>query len=331
MKKFLLLSFLLALLCCFYCRSNKYDNLSPKLAELCRKIDKGPKNSDLYQQRAEYYYRNNRIDDALSDILHAIKLNNTKSSYYVTLADIYFSKQETDLVEEMLEKAIAIDKNNEAYLKLAELYLILQMYRECDETTETAIRLQKHNPKALLTKALSLKEQGDTTGWLRMMQLVIDQDPNEVLAYSDLAFFFQERLNPLAISYYKNALEITPTDKILNYNLGKLYQDLGEFDFAKEQYQNLIAIDPQSYPAYNNLGYIALVYEDNYEEAVRFFSKAIELFPSYDQAYCNRGVAYYYLEEWQKAREDFMKCLQINPDNNNAIVELNRLDALKNY
>jgi len=329
MKKFLLLSFLIALLCCFSCRSNKYDHLPPTLAELYRKIDKSPKNSDLYQQRAEYYYRTHKVDDALADILYAIKLNNTKSSYYVTLADIYFAKTETDLVEEMLKKAIAIDNYNEAYLKLAELYLYQYMYRECDDILETAIRLQNHNPKAFLTKAILLREMGDTTGWLRMMQLVIDQDPTEALAYSDLAFFFQEKLNPLAISYYKNALEITPYDKILNYNLGKLYQDLGELELAKEQYYILIAIDPNSYPAFNNLGYIALVYEDNYEEAVRFFSKAIELFPSYDQAYCNRGIAYYYLEDWRNAREDFLQSLRINPDNIGAITELNRLDAMK--
>jgi len=329
MKKLLFLSILIAFICCFSCHSNKYDNLPAPLAELCRQIDKSPKNSDLYQQRAEYYYRNNKIDDALADILHAIKLNNTKSSYYVTLADIYLSKNETDLVEEMLNKAIVIDNYNEAYLKLAELYLYQYMYKECEETIEKAIQLQNHNPKAFLTKAILLKEKGDTIGYIRMMQLVIDQDPKEVLAYQSLAEHFQEKLNPLAVSYYKNALEIKPNDKILNYNLGMLYQDLGELELAKEQYQNLIAIDTNSYPAYNNLGYIALVFEDNYEEAVRYFSKAIEINPQYDQAWCNRGVAYFYLEEWQKARADYLQCKKINPKNENAITELNRLDAMK--
>jgi len=327
MKKFLFLSVLIALICCFSCKSKKYDDLPASLAELSRKIDKNPKNSDLYQQRAEYYYRNRQIDKALADILHAIKLNDKKSTYYVTLADIYLAKNETDLVEEMLKKAIAIDDYNEAYLKLAELYLYQYMYKESDEIIERAIRLQNHNPKAFLTRAILLREIGDTTGWLRMMQLVIDQDPREVLAHSDLAYYFQSKLDPLAISYYRNALEITPNDKILNYNLGKLYQDLGNLELAKEQYWTLIAIDPRSYPAYNNLGYIALVYEDNYEEAIRYFTKAIELDSLYDQAWCNRGVAHYYLGEWQKARADYLQCRKINPYNDGAIIELNRLDA----
>ena len=329
MKKLLILSILMASICCFSCKSNKYENLPAPLAELCRKIDKSPKNGDLYQQRAEYYYRNNQIDNALADILYAIKLDDTKSSYYVTLADIYLAKSETDLVEEKLKKAIAIDNNNEAYLKLAELYLYQYMFKECNETLEQAIRLKKHNPKAFLTKALLLKETGDTVGYIRMMQLVIDQDPNEVIAYQSLAEFFQEKLDPLAVSYYKNALDIKPNDKILNYNLGRLYQDLGEIELAKEQYQNLIAIDPKSYPAYNSLGYIALVFEDKYEEAVRHFTKTIELDSMYDQAWCNRGVAYFYLEEWKKARADFMQCKTLNPNNENAIRELNRLDAMK--
>ncbi|MCL2290256.1 MAG: tetratricopeptide repeat protein [Bacteroidetes bacterium] len=343
MKKLLFLSVLIALICSFSCQSKKYDNLPSSLAELNRKIDKSPKNSDLYQLRAEYFYRNNQVDKALADILHAIKLNDKKSTYYVTLADIYLAKNETDLVEEMLKKAISIDDLNEAYLKLAELYLYQYMYRESDEILERAIRLQNHNPKAFLTRAILLRETGDTLGWLRMMQLVIDQDPFEVIAYSDLAYYFQERLDPLAISYYKNALDVSPNDKILNYNLGKLYQDLGalemergkpfknivEFELAKEQYKNLIAIDPRSYPAYNNLGYIALVYEDNYEEAIRYFTKAIELDSLYDQAWCNRGIAYFYLEDWQNARADFLQSRRINPYNEGAIKELNRLDAMR--
>jgi len=329
MKKFFFLSILFVLICCFSCKSTKYDNLPPTLAELCRKIDKSPKNSDLYQQRAEYYYQNNKVDDALADILQAIKLDNTKSTYYVTLADIYLAKAETDLVEEMLKKAISIDNYNEAYLKLAELYLYQYMYHECGEILETAIRLQNHNPKAFLTKAILLKEKGDTIGYLRMMQLVIDQDPKEVIAYTSLSEFFQEKLNPLAISYLKNALEITPNDKFLNYNLGKLYQDLGELALAKEQYQNLIFIDPRSYPAYNNLGYIAFYYEDNYGEAVRYYSKAIEINPNYDQAWFNRGLAYEYMDEFQKAREDYLQCLLINPNYESAIKGLNNLDAMK--
>jgi len=329
MKKFLLISILIACVCGFSCKSKKYDNLHAPLAELCRKIDKSPKNSDLFHQRAEYYYGKKQIDDALADILHAIKLDDNKSTYYITLSDIYLSKNETDLVEEMLTKAISIDNNNEAYLKLSELYLYQFMYKECEETLEKAIRLQNHNPKALLTKAILLKETGDTVGWLRMMQLVIDQDPNEVLAYADLACYFQDKLDPLAISYYKNALAIKPNDKILNYNLGKLYQDLGEYDLAIELYHNLLSIDPRSYPAYNNLGYIALNFEDNYEEAVRFFTKAIEIDSMYDQAWCNRGVAYEYLEDWARARADFLQCRKINPNNAGAIHELNRLDAMK--
>jgi len=329
MRKFFFLSILIAITCGFSCQSNKYDSLPAPLAELCRKIDKTPKNSDLYQQRAEYYYRNKKMDEALADILQAIKLDDKNSSYYITLADIYFAKNETDLVEEVLHKAIEIDNFNEAYLKLAELYLYQYMYKECDETLEKAIRLQNHNPKAYLTKAILLKETGDTTGWLRMMQLVIDQDPKEVIAFTSLAEYFQEERNPLAISYYKNALEITPNDKLLNYNLGRLFQDLGEYELAIEQYHNLISIDPRSYPAYNNLGFIALNFEDNYEEAVRYFSKAIEIDSLYDQAWCNRGIAYELLEEWTRARADFLQCRKINPNNENAIKELNRLDAMK--
>lgn len=330
MKNYFIISLIIVLLIFNGCGSNKkYENMPAQLAELSKQIDKNPKKGDLYQLRAEYYYRNHQVDDALADILHAIKLDGNKSSYYVTLSDVYFAKKETDLVEEMLQKAIAIDNNNEAYLKLAELYLILRMYTQCNETLDNALRLKNHNPKVHLTRAFLLKDQGDETGYVRMLQLCIDQDPKEIIAFTELADFFGEKLNPVAVSYFKNALEVNPNDKILIYKLGKLYQDLGELDAAKEQYQTLLSIDPESYPAYNNLGYIALVYEDKYQEAIRFFTKAIEINPSYAQGWCNRGLAYQYLKDYDKARSDYMQSKKIDPDYKNAIDLLNDLDKIR--
>lgn len=332
-KSFYRIFLLLLCFSFFYsCKNDKqkYENLPEELAALNRKIDKSPKDDKLYYQRANYYYFNRMIEDAQEDALQTIKLKPEKVEYYILLSDIYFAKRETDLTEETLEKAIAVDPaNNEARLKLAELYLHTRMLEECERVIDEAVTLQPHNPKAHIIKAFSLKSRGDTLGYLRMLLLTVDQDPTEVKAFLELGYYYQQKLDPIAISYYQNALLVDPDNVQINYNLALLYQDLEEIEKAEEYYHIILQIDPNHKSALNNLGYIRLVFEDKYQDAVNYFSKAIEKDPQFINAIANRGIAYEYLEEYELARQDFKHCLELYPLHEPAINGLNRLDKIQ--
>lgn len=309
--------------------SKKKEQVSNDLTELNRLIEKHPKDADLLYKRSNYYFDQGDIENALADALAMIKNAPDNAQYYIYLSDIYFSMQETDLAEETLQKSIALDPdNNEARLKLAELYFHLKMTEESMAVLDEAIQRQTHNPKAHLIRAFNLKDLGDTTGYLRILQLVIDQDPTEIKAFLELGYFYQKQLDPIAMNYYQNALRIDPSNKEINYNLGLLYQDLGEIELAIEQYNNLLKINPDDKYAYNNLGYIDLVFKEDYNSAVEYFTKAIDQDSLFINAVCNRGIAYMNLEVYDKAREDFIYCRTLNPQFEPAIIELNRLDNM---
>ncbi len=325
-----------SLLCLFLlltgCNSDKkYADMPKELAALCKSIDKHPKDAELYYQRAEYYYYHKDIDKGIADMQQAIRLQPDSSKYYVRLSDLYFAQHETDLSEEMLLKAIEKQKNNnEARLKLAELYFHQHLFNECNTTLEEAIALQKYNPKAYLIKAFMLKEQQDTVGYLRMLQLVIDQDPKETKAYLELGYFYQQHMNPLAISYYQNALNVDPNNVEIHYNLGKMYQDMGNIEEAEQQYRAAIEVDPKHVPSLNNLGYIYLIEDETkMEDAVQLFTQAIQANPNQAYLYCNRGLAYESLEMYDKARADFEHSLKLHTNFEPAIAGLNRLDKLQ--
>lgn len=304
-----------------------------ELAELCKKIDRHPKKSELYYQRANYYYFHKDVDKGISDMQTAIKLQPDSAKYYVMLSDLYFAQRETDLTEEMLQKAISLQpSNNDARLKLAELYFHLRMLDQCNSTLDAALQRQKHNPKAYLIKAFMLKEQKDTTGYLRMLQMVIDQDPREIKAYLELGYFYQQKMNPLAISYYQNALNVNPKDVEIRYNLAKMFQDMGKTDEAIEQYKEAIATDPKHIPSLNNLGYI---YLDpaiaKYADAAKLFSRVLDINPNFVYSVCNRGVAYESMGQYDKARSDYEKALDLKANFEPAILGLNRLDKLQRH
>ena len=317
----------------FSCSTNKdkdYSSLPPELATLTKKIDESPKDAELYYLRAQYYYNQKQIDEAQKDILQSIKLDPKQSKYYVTLSDVYFAQRKTDDTEEMLEKAISMDpKNNEARLKLAELYFHLKMYDFCNKTLDEALKLQNHNPKAHLIRAFSLKDQGDTVGAIRMLQLAIDQNPKEVKAFLELGYIFQQKNDPLAISYYKNALDVEPKNTEIRYNMAMMLQEMGQYEAAVEEYKNIIAIDPNHKAALHNIGYIYLIYEQKYEEAVAFFTKAIEVDPEFVNAVCNRALAFEELEQYENARQDYLYSRQLSENFEPAIQGLNRLDKIQ--
>lgn len=324
--------FLPIFLILFSCSSHKnkdYSTLPPELATLSRKIDQSPKNPELYFQRAEYFYQHRQIEEAQNDILQSIKLNPKESKYYVVLSDIYFAQRKTDDTEEALEKAIQLDaKNNEARLKLAELYFHLKMFDLCDKTLDEALKNQNHNPKAHLIRAFSLKDQGDTVGATRMLQLVIDQDPKEIKAFLELGYIFQKKKDPLAITYYQNALLVNPKNTEIRYNLAMMFQELGEIEQAEEEYKKIVEIDPLHKEALHNIGYIYLIFFKKYEEATAFFTKAIEIDPSFVNAICNRAIAFEKLGQYENARQDYLYSRQLNENFEPAIEGLNRLDKI---
>ncbi len=316
------------LLLCTACHfDKKYADLPEPLAKLCVEIDKHPKNAELYYQRADYYYYNQEIQKGIEDMQMAIRLAPDSSKYYVKLSDLYFAQRETDLAEEMLEKALQKkDDNNEARLKLAELYFHQRMFDQCNKTLQDALDRQRHNPKAYLIKAFMLKEQRDTTNYLRMLQLVIDQDPKEVKAYLELGYFYQQQMNPMAIDYYTNALNVDPNNVEIRYNLAKMYQDLGRTEEAIQEYKVAVGLDPTHVPSLNNLGYMYLDDETLYEEAAQLFTQAIQANPDFPYSYCNRGVAYEYMGQYDKARADYQKALSLKTNFEPAIKGLNRID-----
>lgn len=332
MKRFFFCTLALLLLFGYGCRNrNQYADLPKELAELCMNIDKHPKRSENYYKRANYYYLNKEIDKGIADMQTAIKLQPDSSKYYVMLSDLYFAQHETDLTEEMLLKAIEKEEgNNEARLKLAELQFYTRQFEDCGKTLDEAVQRQPHNPKAYLIKAFMLKDMQDTVGYLRMLQLVIDQDPREIKAYSELGLFYQRKNDPIAISYYQNGLKVDPNNVELHYNLGKMFQDMDKLEEAEQEYKTAIAIDSTHIPSLNNLGYLYL--DDNlkrYDEAVQLFTQVLRINPQFVYAVCNRGVAYEYSGNYVAARKDYEEALKLSTNFEPAILGLNRLDKLQ--
>jgi len=304
------------------------DSLRAVLARLNEDIADDPGNAALYHERAKFHMGGQSFDQALTDIRKAITLDERNPALYVTLSDIYLFTGQPESSSEALGKAYALDpKNNAVLLKQAKLSLILKDYAKTFEYVNQALAVSKINPQAYFTRAIALLEQGDTSHAVGDLMLAVDQDQGYFEAYVQLGDLYAMKNDPMTSAYYNNALNVKPASRETLYKLGMYYQENGQFEKAIQAYQRIMQVDSSFRNAPYNIGYIYLVYLNDFGKATGFFSKAIEIDPEYFEAWYNRGYAYELLGNTEDAYRDYRQTLKIRVNYSKAVDALNRLDA----
>ena len=90
---------------------------------------------------------------------------------------------------------------------------------------------------------------------------------------------------------------------------------------AKSYWDKAIAANPKFAEAYNNRG-LAFYNLNLYQEALQDFSQSIRMKPDYAEAFNNRGNVYYELDQYEKAQADFDQSLKLKPKYSKA--QMNR-------
>ena len=113
---------------------------------------------------------------------------------------------------------------------------------------------------------------------------------------------------------------VPPTSPMKSTAVVRVAQNLdvaGNRKEALRRLNNVVTSRPDDLDAISVLGDL-LRYDEQYVEAAAAYSKAIELSggesPSDWRFYYVRGIAYERAKEWPKAEADFLKALELNPD-----------------
>jgi len=109
-------------------------------------------------------------------------------------------------------------------------------------------------------------------------------------------------------------------------NLGLVYTELQEEEKATQAFSKAIDNDPDLPAAYNNLGYI-FYKQGSYDHAIEMYNEALGRSSESSSAYTNLGNAYFKQGSHEEARNAWEKALEIDPDNEKASRNLKRLDS----
>jgi len=124
----------------------------------------------------------------------------------------------------------------------------------------------------------------------------------------------QEGKPTQALGELLKATELDPDDPQIHNVLGVVYLEKGMMLQAAEQFQKALALDPKYIEVRNNLG-IAYLRSGKIQEAIKELNLAVEspLYTTPQFAYYNLGQAYLALQDYEKARANFIESLKLSP------------------
>lgn len=308
--------------------SEEIENMSDTeiLKVLDIKIHKSPKEPQLYYDRAKVLVRMGRNNEAINDLMKAIQMDDDEFDYYMLLGDAYFANGDIEHSYSTFEKALELDKDNtEAILKLGEISFYGRDYDRAMDHLSKVTAADKDNRTALFMKGFIYKETGDTSNALVLLRKVCDLYPDFEQAFETLGALYAEKNNPMAVEYLNTAIKLEPNNTNALYCLAMYYQEKNEMEQAEELYKRILDINANHQDAWHNRGYIEMFHYGDYDLAIEYLTKAIQINNQFIEAHVNRGCAYELKGDKQNAEICFRTALEIDPTFQPAIEGLKRL------
>lgn len=301
------------------------------IEKLDKLIRKNPKNADLFIKRSELYLEVKNVKEAINDLEIALKVDTLRQDVYTRLSDLYLSVGQSEKAKNILTLCLyRFPFNVTARVELAKLYLYVQMYSEAMNEILNIETNNLQNADSYFVKALILNETETYDDAIKALKKAIEYNPEHWEAYNLLGMIYARQKNPMALEYFKTAVRLFPDNSEIRFNAGYVFQQFGEVDKAISEYNQAIKLDSTFYQAYYNLGYLYVIENKDYKNALAYFTAAIKCDSAAYKAYYNRGYTYELSGEYKLAEADYRKALKISPNYDPAVEGLNDIiDKMK--
>ena len=325
MKKVLIIIVAVSCLILMFSCRNQVSDVSPvneyglpdTILVLNRLIEAKPADASLYALRSQLFLEHRMPEHALQDADKAIALNPADPANYIARADVLYARGRVhESIQSLKQARTAAPDNIASLMKLGEIHMLISDYKSSLLYLDSAARLDDTNPEPWLIGGFSMAYAGDTLNAIRYFNECLKRDKDNYKANLQLAIIYTHRLNPLALEYYQNALNIKPESAEVFYNLGKFHQDMGKYNDAIDAYLAVTRMrDDMGFRdnAFFNMGYIHIELQV-WDEARDYFGHAIQANPQYYQAYYAKGYAHEMLGDLQNAKSYYDKAIDLKPD-----------------
>jgi tetratricopeptide (TPR) repeat protein len=254
----------------------------------------------------------------------SLRSQNRRKDAIKTLEDAksYVNGKKTEFDELIDDKKKLLQSEYDKLIQLIKDKLLSDIAIETSKIKEVAEK------KTEEIQSLSVEQQTNKTIELLEKRLEffenvgIPDDP-EIL-FSKAKILREKNMHQEAILLLEKLVEKMPLHKEAYWYLGYEYAEINDNDNSIKNYKKQLEIKPTDSSAFNN---IALRYKakDNLLDALDCLNKAIENSSKKELYYTNRIDILKKLNSFERAIEDYMSLLVINPDKVNYYNELIKL------
>lgn len=257
-----------------------------------------------------------KYEDALKYSEKAIKLNKNNDSAYINKGYALEGLGKTSEALDCYNKSAEINPSNPiCFYNKGNLLESLGKSEEAIDCFDKALELDPNDLNALNSKGDSLNSLGEFEKAIDCFEQVLGKDPKNAYAHVSkaISLYCQGKYSE-AIELCDKALEIDPEySNAYIWKVKNLMEIEEDLENARKLCDKSISIDNSSF-AYNTKG-LSYVYEYDYPKAIECFEQAIEVDPSYVDAYTNKIYCLYYQKKFSKCIEFSNQALDLFQDN----------------
>jgi len=287
-------------------------------------------NVHLLNRRAQYYIRQNRLNDALSDMNKALKIDSKEPDLFLTLAELYFRLGKNENCSGALLKVLELDpQETEAYNKLSQLNLLTQRFDIALSYNDKSLAIDRTSAKTIYIRGMVFLAKQDTASAMRNFLLAHDLKNDFYEPSLQIGAIYHKQHNPIAKDYIKEAVKRFPTSAQVRYELALYLQDNGNPNDAMAQYDTLLMLFPANKFVFFNIGYLYLIFDQQLDSALIYFDRSLAIDPRYVEALYNKGRTLEEMGKLNAAKDIYLDVLKTQANYELAIEALNRIDSRK--
>lgn len=318
-------------------------------------LKKDPENAKILSDKGATLVKLGRIDEALSFLTRALKINpnlkNTRDTIeyikrkfnktptspevnkkYETLFDkgvIALKKARPKEALSFFKEAVKlVDNDAELFCNMGASYLQLKQISKGKHFLKKALELDPRNPIALLNFGLVQAIKGKYDEAIQTIEKLLEYNPHFSQARPILMKIKRQKK---AFGNIKKEDKDIPSNATESFAKGVNFMQTREFEKARASFEKALKIYPNFAEAYLYLGMIDQALEHK-KSALEYFNKALKYNSKSAEAWYHIGAIFDSQNKYQKALESYDKAIELNPNlsaiyNNKGLA----LDALERY
>ncbi len=266
-----------------------------------------------------------KMERAVENLTKKLETNKTDPKLYTQRAALYYNLEQYDLAIDDYSSALALKNDPQTHYFRAIVYTVTEQNEEAYSDLLSALWKDPDNKDYLSLMADTSNALKRYSRALICLTALIAQEPENPTLYTlagDACVYlgkFEE-----SVAHYQNALtyhtETTEKDGISKAALYSAYanslKSVEKFTEAAEAYTQSLQLKEDK-ALYFQRGF-CLLQSQEYEKAIEDFSKCVELDYEVTVSKFQRGLCYYSIQNYEAAIEDFAAYEQANPDKNDS-------------